>query len=117
MRRNERDTLENLLRVLNVDFRSAVGTPIFNAGGLYRNAFVKSLMGKPNPIRIALRRWLPERMRGQLSESPRKHILVPPPPLPTRICNELIDVYRADLLELQEMIGRDLSAWLETRQQ
>lgn len=112
LRRNEREILDDLFHFLNVETHAAVSTPIFNAGGLYRNAFVRALMGKPNPIRFAVRRWLPGPMRGRLSESLRKRVLVRPPPLPRPLRNLLLEEYREDIARLEQLIHRDLSHWL-----
>jgi hypothetical protein len=40
-------------------------------------------------------------------------IFVQPPPFPTEIREQLLDSYREDTLRLQDLIGRDLSPWLE----
>lgn len=35
-----------------------------------------------------------------------------PPPLPARSAERLVEVFREDVLRLQDLLGRDLSAWL-----
>jgi hypothetical protein len=40
-------------------------------------------------------------------------IFVQPPPFPAEIREQLLDSYREDILRLQDLIGRDLSPWLE----
>jgi hypothetical protein len=39
--------------------------------------------------------------------------LVKPPPFPPEVRRQLTYSYKEDILRLQELIGRDLSAWLE----
>jgi hypothetical protein len=46
----------------------------------------------------------------------QSRILAKPPPLDSRIRSELIEVYRNDVLKLQDLIERDLSGWLDDRQ-
>ncbi len=54
-------------------------------------------------------RVLPARLRGYV----KRRIFVKPPPFPPEVRRQLTDSYREDILRLQELIGRDLSAWLE----
>jgi hypothetical protein len=35
------------------------------------------------------------------------------PPLPEEARREVIEAFREDILELQELLGRDLSGWLD----
>jgi hypothetical protein len=39
--------------------------------------------------------------------------LIKPPPLTPRVRRQLVEVYRGDILRLQELIDRDLSSWLD----
>src|SRR4051812_41423616 len=52
-----------------------------------------------------------------LPAGPRRYvkhrIFVQPPPFPAEIREQLLDSYREDILRLQDLIGRDLSPWLE----
>ena len=54
-------------------------------------------------------RVLPARLRGYV----KSRLLVKPPPFPPEVRRQLTDSYKEDILNLQELIGRDLSAWLE----
>jgi hypothetical protein len=54
-------------------------------------------------------RVLPARLRGYV----KRRIFVKPPPFPPEVRRQLTDSYREDILRLQELIGRDLSVWLE----
>jgi hypothetical protein len=54
-------------------------------------------------------RVLPARLRRYV----KSRILVKPPPFPAELRRQLIYSYKEDILRLQELIGRDLSAWLE----
>jgi hypothetical protein len=39
--------------------------------------------------------------------------LTRPVPMDAKVRQRLVTLFRADILELQEMIGRDLSHWLQ----
>jgi hypothetical protein len=43
----------------------------------------------------------------------QSRILAKPPPIRPEIRGELIEGYREDILKLQDLVGRDLSVWLE----
>jgi hypothetical protein len=49
------------------------------------------------------------RMRQRI----QRQIVAKPPPLDSRLRVDLIGGYWEDILKLQELIGRDLSMWLE----
>ena len=54
-------------------------------------------------------RVLPARLRGYV----KSRFLVEPPPFPPEVRRQLTYSYKEDILKLQELIGRDLSAWLK----
>ena len=55
---------------------------------------------------------MPYRLRKRLVKSLTNRNL-DKPQLPTKIRRTLIDIYRNNILELEEIIERDLSGWLE----
>ena len=60
-----------------------------------------------NPVLVE--RVLPARLRGYV----KSRLFAKPPPFPPEVREELIEGYREDILRLQDLIGRDLSVWLE----
>jgi hypothetical protein len=73
-------------------------------GRLYTG--VRTLTAR-NPALVE--RVLPARLRGYV----KSRFLVKPPPVPPEVRRQLTYSYKEDILRLQELIGRDLSAWLE----
>jgi len=73
-------------------------------GRLYTG--VRALTAR-NPVLVE--RVLPARLRGYV----KSRIFVKPPPFPPEVRRQLTYSYKEDILRLQELIGRDLSAWLE----
>ncbi len=69
------------------------------------------LVNRTNPLRSAARVVLPASVRGAVATYLRGKIHHRPQLAP-RDRAFLIDVYRDDILELQHMTGRDLTAWL-----
>jgi hypothetical protein len=43
----------------------------------------------------------------------QSRMLAKPPPIDPKIRRELLEGYKEDILKLQELVGRDLSRWLE----
>jgi hypothetical protein len=65
-----------------------------------------------SPIKTILRPFIPEAVRKRLRQIKTKEI-VKPSPLSPETRKELTKIYREDILELQDLIQRDLSKWLE----
>jgi hypothetical protein len=74
------------------------------AGRLYKG--VRTLTAQ-NPALVE--RVLPARLRGYV----KSRFLAKPPPFPPEVRRQLTYSYKEDILRLQELIGRDLSVWLE----
>jgi hypothetical protein len=60
-----------------------------------------------NPVLVE--QFVPAGLRGHL----KSRMLVKPPPFPPEVRRQLVYSYKEDILRLQELIGRDLSAWLQ----
>jgi hypothetical protein len=66
---------------------------------------------KPNLIKNFIRNLVPDTIRKPMAAKVYRSNLVKPQ-LEPKIISELIEVYREDILRLQDLIQRDLSAWL-----
>ena len=111
----ERDSLavlSDIFRFLGVDpsFRPDV-TKRYNVSGEPRSPQWRNLLTRRRPVKQALKRVLPERwghgVIDWLQLRPR-----PRPPLPPETRARLVAGYREDIRQLEDLIGRDLSAWL-----
>jgi hypothetical protein len=72
---------------------------------------LRGLWSLPRPVKNAVRRLVPRGARGWALEAKNKNLARPPLAAATR--RRIVDPLRDDLLDLQELIGRDLSAWLD----
>lgn len=79
----------------------------FNVSGEPRNGFVRWALNVAKPVR-----WYAEQYLSPRIVSPIGRILLTRKRPNPAILNELIEDYRADIAKTQELIGRDLSAWL-----
>jgi len=73
-------------------------------GRLYTG--VRALTAR-NPVLVE--RVLPAKLRGYV----KSRIMARPPPFPPELREGLISAYKEDILKLQDLIGRDLSVWLD----
>ena len=77
-----------------------------------KNQTLNSLLNKPNPLKDTIKQFLPKGVRQKITQ-PLKDKNLGKPELPKRVRKELISGYHDDILKLQDLIGRDLSLWLE----
>ncbi len=84
-----------------------------NPSGVPKSRLLVYMLKRPNPLRAALKPLLPKRLRRLLSEGLQNRNLSKAPPLDPEVRRRLIETYREDVLKLEDLIGRDLSGWLE----
>ena len=106
--------LRDIFRFLDVDDTFAPDLSIeHNTAGVPKNKSIYSMATRLASRNPALKHAILERF---LPAGPRRYIknkiFVKPPPLPTEVRQQLIYSCREDILKLQELIGRDLSPWL-----
>ncbi|MFM8321418.1 MAG: sulfotransferase domain-containing protein [Chloroflexota bacterium] len=81
-----------------------------NASGIIRNPLLRILWTRSNRLRGELRPLLPPRLRHTafewvIQDLEKLH-------MPGEIRSELTEYYRQDILQLQDLLDRDLSHWL-----
>ena len=111
LRNEARGTLAEVFRFLQVDEdfvpdasveHNPSGVP--KIGGLYKG--VRAFTAR-NPVLVE--RVMPARLRGYV----KSRLFTKPPPFPPELRRDLTRGYSQDVLKLQDLIGRDLSAWLD----
>ena len=83
-----------------------------NQTAVPKNRTLNQLLNRPNPIKSVLKTILPTKLRQRIADRLKKRNQGKPE-LSPKIRRQLIEVYREDILKLQDLIGRDLSNWLE----
>ena len=83
-----------------------------NPSGVPKSRLLMSVLKRPNPLRDAIKPLLPKGLRGRVSEGLQTHNLTKAPPLEPELRRRLVELYREDVTRLEDLIGRDLSAWL-----
>ncbi|MDJ1185321.1 sulfotransferase family protein [Roseofilum casamattae] len=77
-----------------------------------KNQTVNTLLNRPNPLKAIAKTILPKDFRKNLADRLKQKNLGKPE-LSAKLRRELTKDYRDDILQLQDLIGRDLSSWLE----
>lgn len=105
--------MQDIFRFLGVDTSFVPDTSArYNVSGIPKNRLLHHLLAKPNPIATLLGPFLSPRLK-RIINAVRNRNLVRPAALPLEVRKELIELYRPDILKLENLIQRDLAKWLE----
>ena len=115
--KNPTTFIEDLFQFIEVTPQFTVDTSTkMREGGLPKNQALNLLLTKPNPLRklaaSVLSLFIPLSLRQKIRSSLVKQN-IQPAKLSTEARQKLIEIYRYDILKLQELIDRDLSVWLQ----
>ena len=83
-----------------------------NASQIPRNKTWHKFVNQPNIIKSIIKPFLPVHLRQNFKKTAKKNKLYKPQ-LSPEVRQLLLTEYQPDILQLQELIGRDLSKWLE----
>lgn len=110
--KNRLNTLQNLFQFLEVDPTFTPDMSIRrNVTGVPKNKNLHRFLSQTHPIKTFLKPLLPEKLRKRLVTNLKNQNLEKPQ-IPTSIREQLHPIFRKDILQLQDLIQRDLSAWL-----
>ncbi len=100
--------IQEIFRFLEVDDSFEPDMRVkYNVSGLSRNQAVDFCLRALPPVRSFLEQKLPPRLVSWMGR-----LLMRQESQAPNLRQELIEVYREDVIKLQGLIGRDLSAWL-----
>ncbi len=83
----------------------------YNVTGIPRNKFWHQFLSRPSFIKAPLKLLFPSKLRNRICINLKNRNLVKPQ-LPPAVRSQLIEMYREDILKLQDLIHRDLSKWV-----
>ncbi len=107
------NVLQGIFQFLGVDDRFVPDTSKrHNLSMVPRNRAAHQVVMGRHPLKRALKSVLPLGVRQRLKGTFLEHNLTRPAPMAPEVRARLVEVFRADILELQGMIDHDLSAWL-----
>lgn len=115
--KNPTSFIKDLFEFIEVDSQFSPDTSKKSrAGGLPKNNTLNNLLTKPNPVRKSLASilglFMPLSVRQKIRSSLVKQN-IQPAKLSPEARQQLIKIYRDDILQLQELLDRDLSSWLQ----
>ena len=83
-----------------------------NESGVPRNRALHNALTTQNPLKTIVKPFLPPSMRRKLATKLERSNLEKVPLAPD-VRARVREIYRDDIMKLQELIGRDLSSWLK----
>ena len=87
-----------------------------NVSGIPRSRLLHTIFGRPNRAKDLAKRLLPARAARLYGALMSRNIKVSEPKIARHTEQALREEYREDLLQLESLLGRDLSAWRTGRQ-
>lgn len=107
LQRNSQKILENIFQYLEVDEQFIPNTSqVVGASGVPKNKFLYRL-AKKSMIKSILKPLMPAGIGQRLEKN-----MLSKPKMSPETRRKLVDLYRDDVLKLQDLIQRDLSHWL-----
>ena len=88
-----------------------------NVPGVPRIRALHRFLDAPHPIKRLVAPFLSREQRLALRERVRATNLRRPPQLDLQMRRYLLDIYRDDILALQDLLERDLSRWLDAERE
>ena len=110
---DSQSVVKNIFQFLDVEENFIPDMTKQNISGVPKNRFIHSLFTRDNLVKTALKPLFPHQKRKQIRSTITEYNMRDKPRLSMEVREDLIDIYRADILQLQDLIQRDLSKWLE----
>lgn len=110
LKTNPAGVIKDLFEFLEVDasFEPDVSRK-YNVSVVPKNQLLSTVITSLKPIKPALKTLVPDRVRHYV----RSQVFDTPPPISPEMRKHLVKEYREDILQMQELLGRDLSVWLK----
>jgi Sulfotransferase family len=86
-----------------------------NISGLPKNRGLHDFVKSRNPLKSLVTSLLPESVKLNIVDQVNRRNLTKPPPLSPTLRQVLLEDYKEDMVHLQDLLGRDLSDWLNPR--
>lgn len=109
---NSIDVVKDIFEFLNVDNNFVPDLTRKNVSGIPKSRLLYDLFTKNNAVKSSLKPLFSNQIRRQIYNTVTTKTLNPKPKLSSSTKSNLIEVYKEDILRLQDLIQRDLSVWL-----
>ena len=112
MKKDAPGLLKDVFGFLEVDDTFLPDTSVtYNEGGVPKRKLLNAVLTRPSIVKRLLRPFVPASAMKVYTRL--KHGNLEKPPLDAGVRARLVALYRDDVLRLQDMTGKDLSAWLK----
>jgi len=103
--------MKDIYRFLEVDESFVPDITVqYNRTEMVLNHRLDDFLENPHPVKSGIKHFIPQKIRSHIAARSKK-MNYGKPKLSGSVRSRLIDVYRKDILELEKLIGRDLSQW------
>jgi hypothetical protein len=110
---NPQQVLQDIFRFLEIDETFPLDlSKKHNVSQITRNKTWHKFINQPNPIKSLIKPLMPLKMRQNFKQNAQTKNLYKPQ-LDPQVRQQLIAEYREDILQLEQLINRDLSQWLK----
>lgn len=109
---NTLNVVQDIFDFLNVDNSFVPNLTKKNVSGIPKNRFIYDLFTKDNAIKSTLKPLFANKIRRTIYSAVTTKTLKPKLQLDLQTKSNLIEIYREDIMRLQDLIERDLSSWL-----
>jgi hypothetical protein len=107
------DLLRDIFNFIGVNDNFSPDTSAkYNVTGIPKNRLLHHFLSKPNFLKSAVKGIIPQEVGSRITTKLRNSNLVKPQ-FPEDVRAKLIKSYEQDILALQDLIERDLAAWLK----
>ena len=106
--------VQDAYRFLGVDDSFVPDLTRMNVSGVPKNRLLHNLLTRDNQLKTLAKAVIPKSFRKGLSRNIKNKNLGAKPVMSTETRNQLTEFYRDDIVQLQQLINRDLSHWLVT---
>jgi hypothetical protein len=105
--------MQDIFRFLNVDDTFVPDMSVrHNESNIPRSRSLQVYFLEPRASKNLLKQFLPTKLSRRIGDRLRRLNLTKPP-FPVELRRQLTEGYREDIIQLQDMLQRDLSHWLE----
>ena len=84
-----------------------------NVSGVPKNKVFHQIITQDNPLKSAVKQLLPQSLRHKLYKKIKSSNLEKQSAMSTEVRRQLADVYQKDIAQLENLLQRDLSVWLD----
>lgn len=109
---NSSAVVRDVYQFLEVDENFTPDLTRQNVSGIPKSRLLQDIFTKDNPLKSAVKPFLPIKLRKSIYRGISKRNLGAKPVLSLKTSQELIELYREDIARLQTLIQKDLSHWL-----